>query len=62
MADTRDSKAGTVLVVQQHSTPNRGTACEIVVVPRRRAIRQAHSGHPPGAAGDHGQQGGDQAP
>jgi len=52
MADTPNSKAGTVVVVQQRPASGRGDAGEIVVVPRRHTVPTARSARRRGADGD----------
>jgi hypothetical protein len=56
MADTRDLKPGTVLVVQPRPGPARGGTAEIVVVPRRQQVLEARSAQGAGAAGEGGHQ------
>lgn len=60
MADIRDPKPGTVLVVQRHPAPDQSGAGGIFIVPRQRTVRKVRSGHAPSAA-DREQQGGDHA-
>lgn len=52
MADTPNSKAGTVIVIQQGRTSGRGDGGEIVVVPRRHPVPTTRSADRRGAAGD----------
>lgn len=59
MADTRDPKPGTVLVIQPPPAPARGGTAEIVVIPRRRHVLQARSGRGTGAADEGGPRAGD---